>query len=817
MRKRWTRFDSDSYAQKVRSVAERFNAVQSLSRRIEQSALSRRSRQSLPPLSQDRRKTSSRPATEVPTTKAYEWMTLQSQQPGQGPGYKQRMKKHIHPCVCDISPARIQQIDQMAESRRLSRAELQRRLERVHEFLRTRPDHTKRRDEAEGVRQRMRAAKLRAEVERKARIEAEAKDAESRLSQRQPTTVRRPRRQREDAIGPKPSDLDEDLEDMSPLAGGSKEPSKRAARSKDSGASSRSGRSTQSPQSRASRESPSSAKSSKLSRQASRQKSKPERQKSKPDRQKSKPDRQKSKPTRQKSTPSPPQQSRRQSKQKQGQQGRRGHQDRSSSRDDRRGGQDRSTRQDRKGRRDRSSGQDRRGRQDGSGGQDRRGRQDRSAGPDRSGRQDRNAGPDRRGRPDRSGPEDRNGREDSGGRQGRRGRQGPRAADTGQPTPRQLRQQQRERRQQQRDARQAGRTPSVDNKIKKIVIRKVRRQPAPQRESYSTLGPNERINWRKEPSYPIHETKTSRLRKLESEYCASQSRSRKVEKRYQSLTPERVRELIRRPPPTQARLTRTWFIRLEAAKKLDVRPKLKYRRPSFEAGYRLMLKYRPWPDPVKWRIRARTSLTLRTKSARGAGLTTPGVTVDVKSASRTAGYSMPRTRATTGRPSHGATSPRPGAATVTTGGAGVTASPTGGATQSATGSTGATRPPGSPTTTGLGTRPTTKSPTASTTGRSFTQGTQSTAPRSPTATTNLTQGPTASTTSRTQGTQSPTTKSATRSPTQRTSFTEATKDTSPTPSTTSRTQSTKSGTRNPSASSTTPGTNPTKGPTQRKS
>lgn len=309
---------------------------------------------------------------------------------------------------------------------------------------------------------------------------------------------------------------------------------------------------------------------------------------------------------------------------------------------------------------------------------------------------------------------------------------------------------------------------------------------------------------------------------MESGYCESRSRSRVIEKQYRSLTPERVRELIRRPPPSQARLTRTWSVRLQMAKKLDLSPKLKYRRPSFEPGYNLMLKYRPWPDPVKWKINATTSLKLRSSSTRGGEATTTDIRVDVKPTHRSTRYG-PSTLVTkpTGMPTYGTTSFAPDAKT-TTGRAGVgTTSPTLG-TMTTKSPTGFTQGTGAPTTRlTSGTKPTTNSPTAS----GLTQSPKSSTTKSPTAsTTSLTQvtkslttrNPTQSTTSLTSGT-----KPSTRSPTQSTTrLTEGTKSTSPAPSTTSRTQSTKATTKNQthSTSSSTRTSKPTtKGPTQSKS
>ncbi|KAK7601042.1 hypothetical protein V9T40_008483 [Parthenolecanium corni] len=780
MRKRWTRFDSDSYANKVRSVAERFNAVQSLSRRLEQSALSRRSRQSPRQLSYERRKTSSRPDPTV-RTKSQERTGPEKKQ-HERDGYS---RKHIHPCVCDISPVKLRQIDQMVESRRVSRAELQRRLERVHDFLRNRTDHTKRRDEADVVKQRVRAAKLRSDVERKARIEAEAKDAESRLNLRRPTT-RKPRRQQESL---RPLDDFDELDESPPPKEASH--SKKRGKAADSGPSRRSKKSGQPKRSQQSK-----SKRSRSSSESHSSKSSP------------KPTRSSRQKRKQRDTPSS-----QRSKSKRGRQTSRDREDRGS-RTDRKGRQSRGGREDRGSRTDRKGRQSRGGREDSD---ERGGRQGRGR---RGGRED---GEERQGG---------RGRQDSRGRQGRGGRQGrqQRAKDVGQPSPKQQRAQQREqdreRRQRQRAGRQAGRTPSVDKKIQKVVIRKVRRQPAPQRESYSTLEPPEPLDWRKAPTFVVHETKTSRLRRLESGYCQSRSRSQVIEKRYKSLTPEQVHELIRRPPPSQARLTRTWSVRLQMAKKLDLSPKLKYRRPSFEPGYRLMLKYRPWPDPVKWKIQAKTSLNLRTRPTKSGATTTSAVR-----GARSARYGpSPSGTKPTGPPSYGTTSYAPNAGTTTR--------QTGGGTSSTLG----TMTTGNPAGFTQGTKaPTTKSPTESTSTR-LTLGTKPTT-KSPTVSglnhsTNspMTKSPTASTTSLTQGTRSSTTKSptpsttsptsgttsTTKSPTQRPSLAENTKNTSPTPSTTSRTQSTRIiiTTKSPTYGipSSTPTAKPkTKGPVQSKS
>ncbi|XKL65226.1 hypothetical protein PGB90_008646 [Kerria lacca] len=71
--------------------------------------------------------------------KNYDWTLLQNQRcEGFRDGLMRprTIEKHIHPCMCDITPSHRRHIDKIENSRKISRAELYRRIERVREFLR---------------------------------------------------------------------------------------------------------------------------------------------------------------------------------------------------------------------------------------------------------------------------------------------------------------------------------------------------------------------------------------------------------------------------------------------------------------------------------------------------------------------------------------------------------------------------------------------------------------------------------------------------------------------------------------------------------
>ncbi len=168
------------YADHLRTVADRFNRIQRLSREMEANYTQRKPKiiYSSPP--RHRRPTFNRPPAET-AAKNYEWMLLQNQaRKREGPSFKPaKIGKHIHPCVCDLPPAHLRLIDETIESRKISRAELHRRIDRVQQFLRERQKEqisVKQQEEEEAKIKR--AEQLRIEVEEKEEHETDGAESE---------------------------------------------------------------------------------------------------------------------------------------------------------------------------------------------------------------------------------------------------------------------------------------------------------------------------------------------------------------------------------------------------------------------------------------------------------------------------------------------------------------------------------------------------------------------------------------------------------------------------------------------------------------